>query len=77
MWIKDKYLSAYVLTTRLVGAEITRPVTTMVSNINVSVDDDVHERLYDEKERRGLSWREFLEELSHEVPVHVENNRGQ
>lgn len=39
----------------------------MVSNINVSVDDDVHQRLYDEKERRGLSWREFLNELSYEV----------
>lgn len=39
----------------------------MVSNINVAVDDSVHERLKEEKDRRGLTWREFLDELSREA----------
>lgn len=39
----------------------------MVKQVNAGVSEDAHERLVAEKERRGLSWSKFLEEISHEI----------
>jgi len=36
----------------------------MVKTVNVTLDDEVHERATEAKEELGLSWNEYIEEAA-------------
>lgn len=39
----------------------------MVSTLHVPLDDETYDQLSDEKDRRGLTWEQFLEEVANQM----------